>query len=397
MRVLALTNLYPTPYHPTRAPFNRHQFRLLAERHPVRVIAPVLWTDELAARRQGKGRLPAGRRVELDGLTVDHPRYWYTPKLLRGQYGRFFRWSVQATFARAVREFRPDLVFAPWAYPDGWAAVKLAREAGLPAVVQVHGSDVRQLDEYPDRTDGTAAALRRADGVIAVSQDLADRIVGMGVDRERVRVVVDGVDQKVFRPGDQAAARQQLGLAEGVQHLLSVGNLVPVKGMDVLVAACGRLPADPARPWQLNVVGGGPEAARLAAQAGSAGIADKVRFHGIRPHGELPAWYHAADLFVLASRSEGVPNVILEAAACRVGIVATRVGGVPEVAHLGATTLVPPEDPAAMASAIAGALARPPAFPADGPRDRREAVADAAAFLEEVVGRTPAGTSHPTS
>jgi glycosyltransferase involved in cell wall biosynthesis len=391
MRVLVMTNVYPNPYQPNRATYNRHQLRLLAERHPVRVIAPILWTDERRARRAGGPPLPPGRRVTLDGLTVDHPRYWYTPKVLRGLYGRFFLWSVRKAFRAAAAEFRPDVVFAPWAYPDGWAAVRLARPAGLPAVIQIHGSDVRLVGDYPGRVGGTADALRQADGVVAVSRDLAERAVRLGADPEWTRVVIDGVDRQTFRPGDRAAARARLGFRPGVRHVLFVGALLPVKGLDVLLDACARLPGRSA-PWELHLVGEGALRDRLTRQAAGAGLADRVRSHGGKPHADLPDWFRAADLFVLPSRSEGTPNVLLEAAACGTPFVATAVGGVPDIAPLGASRLVPAEDPGRLAEAIAAALESPPAPPPAGPRDRRAAVEDLAEFLAAVVGRSRGGS-----
>ncbi|MEX2025859.1 MAG: glycosyltransferase, partial [Pirellulaceae bacterium] len=147
MRILALTNLYPNPFQPHRAPYNRHQFRMLAELHELRVIAPIAWTDELRARRSHPP-LPPSRRLRHDGLTIDHPRYWYTPKIGRRLYGDFFLASVRRTFRQVVAEFRPEVIFAPWAYPDGYAAVALARQLELPVVVQVHGSDVRTLHQF---------------------------------------------------------------------------------------------------------------------------------------------------------------------------------------------------------------------------------------------------------
>ena len=382
MRILALTNLYPNPLQPHRAPYNRHQFRMLSELHPLRVIAPIAWTNEWGSR--AGAALPASRSVQHDGLTVDHPRYWYTPKILRRYYGRFYLHSVRRTFRRIVAEFRPDVIFAPWAYPDGYAAVELAHEARLPVVVQVHGSDIRQLDDFPARIAGTAAAVRGANGVIAVCRDLAEGVVRLGAVRERVRVIIDGVDRSKFSPGNKVASRRALGLAPDVAHLLFVGNLVHVKGIDILLAACRRLETD-LGAWQLHIVGAGPLRAALEQQARQIGLGPRVAFHGPVAHEQLPDWFRAADLFVLASRSEGVPNVLLESMACGLPFVASNVGGIPEIAALGASRLVPPERPLQLAGAMVELLTtRPPAGGGapPGPRDRREAVAEIAEFLE---------------
>ncbi len=385
MKILALTNLYPNPYQPHRAPYNRHQFRMLGQMHAVRVIAPIVWTQEWAARCKAFLPIFRSRRRVHEGLTVDHPCYWYTPKILRRYYGEFFLASVRRTFDRAVSEFQPDIVFAPWAYPDGYAAVKLARQALLPVVVQVHGSDVRSLDAIPSRIPGTAWALRQADGVIAVSRELSNRVIGLGVDARRVEVVIDGVDPQQFHPGDRIAARSKISLASGIKHLLFVGNLVHVKGIDVLLTACQKL-SSTVGPWQLHVIGEGPLRGRLVRQSKSLGIGDHVRFHGSIAHEVLPDWFRAADLFVLPSRSEGVPNVLLEAAACGLPFVASDVGGIPEIADIGASHLVPPENPQFLSQAIVEMLSQP-ALPPAPPRDRRQAVAEIAQFLESCCER----------
>ena len=386
MRILALTNLYPNPIQPHRASFNRHQFRLLAQDHPMRVIAPVLWMDEWTIARRKGPRIPRGRQVMNDGIVVDHPIYWYTPKLLRGLYGRFYLESVRAAFRKAVAEFAPDIVFAPWAYPDGWAAAKLAHDDGLPVVIRVHGSDVRLLDDFASRQNGTRQALQQADGIIAVSSDLAQRVVDLGAQPDAVRVILDGVDKTIFCPGDRTAAQRRLNLAPGIRHLLFVGNLLEVKGIDVLLQACGRL-RDASVDWHLHLVGEGRLRRQLVRQAEDLGIAAKVSFHGSVPHHGLPDWFRAADLFVLPSRSEGVPNVLLEASACATPYIASNVGGIPEIAVLGASRLVAPEQVEELANAITECLSSPPSQPAIGPRDRNEAARDAARFLAQTHAR----------
>jgi glycosyltransferase involved in cell wall biosynthesis len=386
VRILALTNLYPNPFQPHRAPFNRQQFRILAASHAIRVIAPIAWTDELKARWKGAPALAKTRTADRDGLTVEHPRYWFTPRLLRRQYGRFFQASTMGAFRRALDEFRPDLVFAPWAYPDGWAAVRLARKAGLPVVIQAHGSDVLLLDRFPARKHRTIQAVRDADGIVAVSQDIANHLVRYGVSADRVRVVYDGVDTSIFHPGPRKEARDRLGVADGDPLLLFIGNLLPVKAVDVLLEAC-RLLEESGSAFRAAIIGEGPLRITLERLAARLGIAERVRFLGSLPQQQLPDWYRAADLFVLPSYSEGVPNVLLEASACGTPYVASNVGGIPEIAHLGVARLAPPGKPAALADAIRESLSRTDRRSAVAPRRREEAVAELVGFLNEVRKR----------
>ena len=386
MRVLTLTNLYPNSYQPNRATFNRHEVKELACLHEVAVIAPVLWTDEMAARLRGAPTLPRDRRVTCDGIPVEHPRYWYPPHMLRGSYGHCFLWSVRAAVRRAVREFRPDVIYTPWAYPDGWAAVQLGREAGLPVVIKVHGSDVLLLDQYAGRRRRTVEALRGADGVIAVSEDLARNVVALGAAPWKARVIYGGVNPRVFCPGDRESARARVRLSDGAPLLLFVGNLVHVKGLDVLLEACVLLRRQ-GLPFACRLVGDGPLRARLEGQILAKGLDGAVRFLGPLPHEQLADWYRAAAAFVLPSRSEGVPNVLMEAIACGTPFVASRVGGIPEVAGQGNGQLIPPEDAPALAAALGKALAGGRNVPA-APRACRthaDVAGDVADFLQEIV------------
>ena len=387
MRILAVTNIFPSPFLPYKAPFNLQQFRMLAQRHTVGVIAPIAWTDELRARRRGISALPSNRRVELEGLVVDHPRFYFPPKMLQGTYGRLYEASVGPTFRRRVAEFRPELIYATWAYPDGWAAVRLARQAGLPVVIQVHGSDILVVTQHRVRHQLTFDALRAADGVIAVSSDLAQKVLDEGVRPDRVGVVYGGVDSDLFHPGPRRDARRRLGLDQETDPLiLFVGNLLPVKGIDVLIDACAELTRAGER-FQCCIIGQGPLAQPLTTQINRLGLSDRVKLLGPKHQSELPDWYRASDLLVLPSRSEGVPNVLREAAACRLRCVATRVGGIPEISSFGDIRLIPVQDPAALASAIRGCLTErdPPPIPII--RTRSQAIDDLEEFLFSLTRR----------
>jgi glycosyltransferase involved in cell wall biosynthesis len=387
MRILIITNLYPNPLQPNRASFNRQQFQALAAEHHVAVIAPIAWADELRSPWRSRRALLRDRQLVRDGLTVYHPRYYYTPKVLRRWYGQFFRESIRSTFQRACAVHRPEIVLGSWAYPDGWAAVELGHRAGLPVVIKVHGSDILWQQDHPERHQGTVDALRRADGVVAVSQDLEARVLALGVRPERIRVIYNGVDAGLFHPGCAAGARARLGLPAGKLILLSIGNLVPVKGFDVLLEALAQLVRAEVE-FTCYLVGQGPARAQLEQQVHRSGLAGRVVLVGPRPHPELPDWYRAADLFVLPSRSEGVPNVLLEAMACGVRVVATRVGGVPEIAHFGKSRLVAPGDPAVLAYAIQEQLQSPveldSPFPSPG-RSYAESAREMADFLAQIA------------
>jgi len=385
MRILFMTNLYPSPVDPYLAPFNRQLVQHLASVHPISVIAPIPWTDEVKHRLRRGSRIPGDRRVELDGVGAVHPRFYYPPRMLRSWYGRFFQASVGRTFRRVVAQFRPDVVHVAWAYPDAWAAVRLGHEAGLPVLVKVLGSDVRALDMFPARRAGTIEALRNADGVVAVSNELAARISEFGVAPEKIRVIYDGVNPELFFPGSKTEARTRLGLpVDGLQFLF-VGNLLHVKGVDVLLTACDLLYRTGFR-FKLNVIGKGPLRGRLEAQAETCNLTDVVRFIGQVPQQDLPHWYRAADLFLLPSRSEGLPNVLLEASACHTPWVATSVGGNPEIAHLGMSRLVRPDNSRELAAAIRDQSENPPSDAKPSfVRSRLETALETIAFLEHII------------
>jgi len=390
MRVLTITNLYPNPYQPTRATYNRQQLRALHEAHPVRIISPISWTDEIGARLRQSRKPMSHRRAILDQITVAHPHYFYTPKLLRSRYGHFYRASVRRAFDEALNEFHPDVVFAPWAYPDGWAAVKLAHERRIPAVIKVHGCDIlvegKGLQHYRGRYQPTVDALCEADAIVAVSQHLADACIELGVEPERVRVVYDGIDANLFHPGPQDQARRHLHLHTADPIILFIGQLVHVKAVDVLIDACAKLA--PELNFQCLIVGDGPLRPELQQQIARLGLQNKVKLLGPRPHHELPHYFRAATTFCLPSHSEGVPCVLLESAACGLPFVASRVGGIPEIAHLIESRLVPPASPEQLAGALAEMIAQRtqnPSAAAPKMRTHADAASEIARLFHELI------------
>jgi glycosyltransferase involved in cell wall biosynthesis len=219
-------------------------------------------------------------------------------------------------------------------------------------VVKLHGSDINVIAKLPGPRRLTGWALPRAARVVAVSRALADEVVALGVPRDRVAIVMNGVDSELFHPADRAAARSELGLPDGPLALY-VGNLKPEKGVLDLARAWASVPRG-----TLAIVGGGP--AKAALEEAAAAQAGRIHLAGPQPLAAIPRWMAACDVLVLPSHAEGTPNVILEALACGRRVVATAVGGIPDLITSPALgELVPPRDPDALAAALARALEAP--------------------------------------
>ncbi len=346
----------------------------------------------LLARWSSAGKLARVPRHEtIDGIRVTHPRTLFLPRLAHASWGPLYAASIAPQIA-GYRD-KVDVVLGSWAYPDGFAAVVAARLLGVPCVVKLHGSDINLIGRLPGPRKMMGWALPRAARVVAVSRALADEVEGLGVARDRISLVMNGVDGALFHPRDRAKARAELGLSTGPLALY-VGNLKPEKGVRDLAAAWAAVTR--ARPGAtLAVVGDGPLAGELRVALQPMG--ERVVMVSRRPLAEIPTWMAAADVLVLPSHVEGTPNVVLEALACGRRVVATAVGGVPDLVTndvLGA--LVPPRDPDALAAAIVRSLDipyNPATVAALGARGGWDA--SAAALYDVLVGA--AGASHRPS
>jgi teichuronic acid biosynthesis glycosyltransferase TuaC len=167
-------------------------------------------------------------------------------------------------------------------------------------------------------------AAESAAAIVTVSQALKDSLVALAVNPEKITVLRNGVDLDRFEPRDRIAIRAKLNLEGPVW--LTVGHLVELKGVDIAIEALARVP-----DTTLLIAGEGSEEHKLRQLVERLGLGARVRFLGAIPQAELCDYYNAADVMVLASSREGMPNVVLEAMACGTPVLATPVGGIPEL------------------------------------------------------------------
>ncbi len=349
MRILTFTNLYPSTAQPRHGIFIEHRVRQLVAsgEASVRVIAPVPWmpvAGRLSARYAALARVPA--TDVRDGVRVWYPRFLAVPGLTSWLNPLLMALSVLPLVRRLQRESDFDLIDAHFFYPDGAAAVLLGQWLGKPVAVTARGTDINVFPNYLVPRRWIRWVARRAGALITVSASLRDALMRLGVERERVSVLRNGVDLELFAPVDREATRARLGL-DGLV-MISVGHLIPDKGHQFAIEALAQLPGA-----SLLLAGDGPMRAELAALAARLAVADRVRWLGTLSQQQLARHYAAADITLLVSKIEGMPNVLLESLACGTPVIATNVGGSGEIVNAPiAGTLIEERTGAAVADAV---------------------------------------------
>jgi glycosyltransferase involved in cell wall biosynthesis len=323
------------------------------------VVAPVPWfpfEQPLFGRYGALARVP---HEELrHGISVLHPRYPLMPKLGTSSAPFLMYAGLRNVLAELLRaRFAFDLIDAHYFYPDGVAAVLLGRRLGKPVVITARGTDITLISHYRLARRWIRWAAEGAAGIVAVSNALSDRLIELGVPGSRIEVLRNGVDLELFAPQDRATARRELGLDAGGPIVLSVGWLIPRKGHDLAIRAAAAMPEG-----RLVIVGDGPEGPALQRLARQLGSSERVRFLGSMAQERRATVYSAADVLLLASSREGLPNVVLEALACGTPVIATAVWGTPEIVGSPVSgRLVEQRTPQAIAAALRELLADPPA------------------------------------
>jgi len=364
LRILFLTQTFPRQSGDTSGPFIRDLARALVRGgDSVTVLAPharglaAAWEDDGVAVRTFR-YAPEALEVLGYSRSLDADE---TIRPLAGLVAPLYLVAARRAVARICRAGKTDLVQAHWVVPNGLAAAGATTAA--PLAVGLHGSDVFVAERRGVRRV-VAAALARTAVLTGCSPELVDRVCSLGFPRSRAHVIPYGVDVAKFAPGPARARdwRQCLGIPGTATVLLSVGRMATKKGYQVLIP---ELPSLLARHPALHVVlaGAGDRLGEFRAAMGSE---PRVHFPGAVGHDDLPDLFRAADLFVLPAvhdsrgNVDGLPNVILEAMATALPVVATAISGIPQAVRPETTGLLVAEgDGPGLAAAIDRLVAGP--------------------------------------
>jgi glycosyltransferase involved in cell wall biosynthesis len=331
MRILVIPRDFPSKDDPQAGIFVLRQVQALqALGHDVRVVRVVPKAPPFSKKWRAYRRVPSVYSHEdVDVRTL---RAMVPPRMLG--IG-FVRAQIGSALRREAEAFAADLVHVHCVLPTA----ALVRGIGVPTVLTAHGSDA-YLEPWrrADLQLAARSAVAEATIVTAVSDYVKEAVVALG--RSDVAVIFNGADEKVFAPVDREAARARLGIANGRKVVAYAGYLLFAKGLYDLVDALASIKS--MRPVAV-LAGDGPEAAGLRQRFDALGV--EYRLLGQVSQNELASVLGAADVFAFPSHAEGLPVAVCEAMLSGRAVVASGVGGIPEIIKDGYTgVLVPKTD-----------------------------------------------------
>jgi teichuronic acid biosynthesis glycosyltransferase TuaC len=351
MRIAVVTRYFPSSAEPWQGRSAYQTLRVIARHADVEVFYPhAKYPSLLKPFHRGVEKLDeAWRPADVNASYYDFPTL---PLISRPFNG----WLASRAVLSSVRKFAPDVIFSCFLYPDGYAALRVGKALGGPVVAMSIGSDINRIEDAFTKMH-TLTVLRESDFLVTVSSDLRSKAIAMGASAQKARTVINGCDLSVFRTRDKLQARSALQIDPGVQAVVFIGRIDVKKGLRELVEAAASLHAQ--RPaLHVYLVGEGPDRPVVQSAIEARQASGYIHLLPACAFDDVAVWMAAADLVTLPSYMEGCPNAVLEALACGRPVVATNVGGIPEIMNEACGSLVPPRDPAALALAIDAVLSK---------------------------------------
>lgn len=292
----------------------------------------------------------------IDMIPVYYPRYFRLPGKWFHSMSSYTEYLGLSNIAQEmIKEFKPDIIHAHAATPAGYIGLLLKKKYGLPLICHIRGSDINTYPHYSSLSmHMTKKVLTEADLLVSVSGALKHAANAIAKTKNVIKVVYNGCDHTIFahRKGPRSIIRHKFGISESDKALIFVGKLSKDKGILELTDAFIRVHID--NPGlHLFIIGNGPETLTLSNIVASCKLRDNIHFIGQLPHDDIANYLSASDILILPSHSEGLPNAVLEAMACSLPVIATRVGGIPEAVEDGKSgILIDVKDVDSLADAI---------------------------------------------
>jgi len=350
-KITLITSFFENPFYSNRAPYNGQLFQELKQSFDIQIISPIAWTNIFTS--SVKKRKQEYYRSQWNEIPVFYPTYYFIPRIALSTNGNMYYHSIKKVFKQAQNI--PDIFYTTWAYPDAYATMLLARKYGKKYILRVHGSDINDLAYRKKIRGKIQLVLKNAAVIISPSSDLKEKIVQLGVPPDKINVIYSGVDSKKFYYRERKNCERQLSLVQGKKRVLYIGNLKKAKGvLDLLEAA--NLMKKELDNFEILFIGKGESRHLMDRFIKNHRMHDIIRIIGPVDHHQLNPWINSCDCLCLPSYSEGLPNVLLEALACKTNIVATRVGGIPEIIKNAEQYLVEPGDPEALKNKLVQVL-----------------------------------------
>jgi teichuronic acid biosynthesis glycosyltransferase TuaC len=356
MRILTISTLHPSPAAPNFGRFVQLSLdaaEAIGEAKTIRICPngmPPWPLSLLIGKYREQARLPKKQGP------IYRPRWMLLPGMAPERNARAIARAVLPIARRLHRQTPFDAVDAQFFWPDGPAAMIVAKALGLPFSIKARGADIHHWTEVAGCREQIIEAAQQAAGLLAVSAAIKADIAALGVDASKIRVHHTGIDRGLFHvpSAPRAALRTSLSVPADGPLLVCVGALIPRKGQGLVIEALPALPHA-----RLAIIGAGEDLAPLEILASDLGVADRVHFLGSLPHAEIARFVQAADVAVLPSSSEGLANAWIEALACGTPLVITDVGGAREVVWSDDGGRIVTREPHAISAAVADLLAHP--------------------------------------
>ena len=355
LKILMLTRLFPSQEFPSFGTFCMERAKALSVHADVRIMVPTPYFPQWVP---GLGKWKRWSKVEQKGITsegcpISYPRYMSIPGGLTWFQGIAMSQAVRRDFAENYKGWRPDVIDAHFAYPDGYAATQLGKALGVPAMVTCHGADLRLYPDIPITGQMTRWMLRNADRVISVSSDLLQRSIELGTPAKNAVFLQNGVDPEKFQLIDPAELRTRLELPLNRKIAVQVAALIDRKDQSLALQALATLRQRGHPVPLLILIGEGPLRKQLEKETQQLGLDGDVRFLGSRPHAEVALWMGAADWLLLTSKAEGWATVYFESMACGRPVITSNVSSAKDaISDLAYGMVVEPRTPAAFADAM---------------------------------------------